>query len=304
MRQYRKSVMKTRHSQYTLPAGYGGSPALLTYHLLRYGADSSAFCCHTGLRPIDDWNSIVVVEAREREIEILLNAPYLRIRPAPGSADFSWPKLDAGAKAGLRAMLKKGLYLCDAIQDMGARAAVELHHEKRNSDSIAVRTRRLQVAFIEKLPGEDLISLYTLCRIAAESWHGVNMMPAHVFGNPMSSVFEKELVFKETLLRFGSWFLFGEVRGYGPRSYHRRQLLDETHKEAINPSYSSPHSPPIQKESALVATMNHELHMRFKVRVRDLDSKVLPMVEEVIGATKPAFKDPPSQRGHGSAAAV
>ena len=295
--------MKTRHRQYTLPAGYGGSPAVVSYQLrVPGGAHSSAFFCQTNLRRIDEWGSLAVVEGREREIEILLNAPYLRLRPAPDAGEFTWPKLDhEGPRAKLRDMLKKALYLCDVIRDMWARAVCEsrLPGGPFSPSHIAVRTRRLQVAFLEGLGDDDLIAVYTLCRIAVESWHGMSMKPAHIFGNPLSSVFEKELVYKETLLRYGSWFLFGEVRGYGARSHHRRQLLDDTHKEHTE---SPHHLRPILKESALVATMNHALHKRLGVPVRDLDGKVLPRVEKMIGARSPVFRDPPSRHGHGSAA--
>lgn len=66
------------------------------------------------------------MKGREREIEVLLNAPFLPLLPSPRAADFTWPKLDAEPKAKLRGMLKGSLYLCDVLRDMEARAVVEL----------------------------------------------------------------------------------------------------------------------------------------------------------------------------------
>lgn len=101
---------------------------------------------------------------------------------------------------------------------------VFVRQQRLEQEIIPVKTRRLQVYYLEKMGDDDLIHLYTLCRITVESWHQVNMQPAHIFGDPASSLFEKDIVFQETLLRHGSWFLFAEVCGFYARAYHRREL--------------------------------------------------------------------------------
>lgn len=176
---------------------------------------------------------------RELEIEVLLNAPYFRLRPAPGAADFAWPRLNTHAKCNLRALLKRALYQTDVMRDMEAKAIVSLgvpahrwsfqpgrapfdafdvsttelvqlahsipeFQSLLSKELIPIRTRRLQTAYLRSLSERDLIGLYALCRIAVESWHEVRMLPAHKFGNAESTLFEKELSFKETVLRHGS----------------------------------------------------------------------------------------------------
>lgn len=230
-------------------------------------------------------------------------------------------------------MLKRATYLTDILRDMEALAVVSLGlpcflwkstypdgqisdprtapsgvldrlargstalQRVLKSEIVPVQTRRLQVRFIRGLPTEDLVGLYALCRITVESWHESHMLPAHTFGNAGGSLFEKELSFKETLLRYGSWFLYGEVRGYAGRAAHKKKLLEDVYSETVRQP-----SRPIDWEHTLVGTMHEQLMWRLAVDIRRLESKALKEVEKMIGAREPAFDNPASRLGHGAAA--
>ncbi|KFH41361.1 hypothetical protein ACRE_079150 [Hapsidospora chrysogenum ATCC 11550] len=327
MQSYMKAILKESHAKYVLPPDYGGSPGLLGYE---YVLISFSTWTHLPiLQPVYEWKSLKILEAREREIEFLLDSSWLRLGPATGPAGIPWPKLDPGPKAKFRALLKKGLYLCDTIRDMEAKAVVELgcpsrahaFHPARwpyeepaapgsprdffcrpgmvhETDTdmvegtmkrvIPQKTRNLQKKFLGVAPVDDLVAIYMVQRIVGESWlekcipfgveHGVdNLVPFYLN------------VLQELLMRHGSWYLYDEFRGdaaMGARLLQaRRETAEELREMELEPDGA---------DRMLLIVMCYELSRRLGVQPHELADEVATIVEQMIGAERPAFNDPPS----------
>jgi hypothetical protein len=277
-----------------------------------------------------DWRSLVEVEDREREIRILLSAPYLRINPGPSGKAYTWPRLDATSKHGLDRLLKRALYRCDALRDLEAQAVVNVglpvsaysfRPQKRKlgargrdmvieQSGTAAKQRRLrqvtipnearslQIQYLKDLPDVDIFAIFALTRVAVESWHEFRMLPAHDFGTDFTTLHDRQVAFQETILRQGSYFLYSEVRGFGVRARHRTEMLNECMDslDEIELNVDRDLHP------SLYTSLRNELRDRINVPKEDFEKVVLGRIEKLIGAKEPAFQDPPSRRGHGAAA--
>ncbi|KAF4122513.1 hypothetical protein GMORB2_7505 [Geosmithia morbida] len=320
---HRRSILREKHRSYSypLPAGCASPSALLIYQLT-FSGPSKGLACYAKIHSAGDWGSLKVVEWRRIEVERLLDAPYLRLRPGPAASDFTWPRLDASGRSGLRAMLRRALYMCDTLHDMEAKAFVDMDmpvNRWRNrrardvlpeggpafaaqyrsltgnsvglrrmlvKEMVAVTARRHQVAMLQSLPDDDLIGLFMLCRVATESWRENHMTPRHDAAGQPLTLFEQEVSFKETILRFGSWSLYAEVRDFGPRATHRRWLLKKTQADVVD---ADPQAC-LRAESSLIATLNSELVRRLNTSIQSIERKVFPIAEAMIGARSPAFE--------------
>lgn len=339
MNENSKSIIRTKHKSFELPAGGLSQPYILGYAFDVVELDPIRMGAFPRMLDITVWESLDKVVTREKEIEILLNAPYLRLKPGPGCTPLPWPSLEPGTCAELRALLKRGLYLCDAIADLEARAVYEIgvpskhhsfvpddkechqsvaftklvndcpqFHKLVRQDVVPVKTRRLQIVYIESLPDDDLCALYALCRIVTESWIEARML--HFGSRPFESSDdedddanqaddedddnrslriwrEKEVALQETLLRHGSYFLYAEVRGHGARANHGRELARRSLKQSRDYMTGSLR---INWEPGLQMTLKKELRDRFNVDIDNLERCVMNRVDDLIGATRPSFE--------------
>lgn len=283
--------------------------------------------------PVNEWESIEEVKCREREVKILLNAPYLRLNPGPGASAFTWPKLACPVmREKLRAILKRALYQCDRLRDMEALAVAENELPARaydyfpdisnlpsnlaqslinsgldtdlqryiSSESVPLAARRLQRRQLRRLHLNELAEMFILCRIAVESWHASKMLPPYRIGDESNDNFPREKAFQETLLRYGSYFLYSEARGFGARAKHKREMFEKTESHLFQ--YGTEDGP-FKNDHPLFDRLKDELKDRLKVGDRNhLEAAIFAHVEELIGAKAgTVFENPPSARGYGAA---
>lgn len=161
------------------------------------------------------------------------------------------------------------------------------------------RARVLQVAYMRSLSTDDLMGLFMLAWVALVSWresrrgpfaqlqmhnHPVEDQP--VEDEPIENVLDGQMplesqfqlvAFHETILSRGSCFLFCDVRRYGERATHHRQMLDDT--EAVHGEINAnPHL-----EQLLHVTLEEELCARLGVSRAELTQAVEAEVAEKIG---------------------
>lgn len=327
-------MLKNIHKGYELPAGAGGKSSVLLAYDYGYGDgkhEDTDEAVGVVLR-VTGWGSLVEVEDREREIGILLSAPYLRINPGPGGTAYTWPRLDSTSRQGLHHLLKRALYHCDALRDLEGQAVVNVglpvsaysfrpqapkldatgrdvaveesgtpaKQRRLRQVTIPNEARHLQIQYLKELPDADIFAIFALTRVAVESWHEFRMLPAHDFGTDFTTLHDRQVAFQETILRQGSYFLYSEVRGFGVRARHRTEMLNDCMDslDEIELNVDRDLCP------SLYTSLRNELRARINVPRRDLERAVLGRVEKLIGAREPAFADPPSRRGHGAAAAA
>ena len=79
-------------------------------------------------------------------------------------------------------------------------------------------TRQFQYKYIHSLPQAELYHLMALVLLAREGWR--QWAQLRDWDNRLDIRDRRESAFMETLMRHGSAFLYGEVRGYGARALH------------------------------------------------------------------------------------
>lgn len=308
LEEYKLSIINFKHADYSdkfLPVGCASSPVMLIYNI-SMPQPSRGLRCYPSIRSRSDWGSLEVAEHRELEIEKLLNSSYLRLRPGPASTDFSWPRLDASGKLKMRAMLKKALYTADAIHDIEAKVSIEMDIPTRRAldksssfpgespltrnEAVAIATRQQQVSFIKDLETPDLVDLFMLCTLASASWiersqgsHEFSVLEIEGLETVSLSRWLRYISFREAILRYGSWYLYAEVRGFGSRARHHRRLRQSTQADVVEADPDSR----LRREKTLFATVNSELAERIGEPVPAIDLKIFDMVEKRIGAMKP-----------------
>jgi hypothetical protein len=344
MQNYMKGILKERHEKYILPPGYGCGGGIWKERREKYGLPPghsetpglvgyeyvlASFCNWTHLpmlQPVHEWKSLRILEAREREIEVLLDSPWLRPEPPVGPAGIPWPRLEPGPKAKFRALLKKGLYLCDAIRDMEARAVVKLGCPSKNhafhparwpyEEPAAARaffgrpgmvpdrasemvegpmewkipkeTLKFQRWFLMDASDDELVAIYMLLWIVTESWLEEHIPPAIENGTSNTIPFFMRLI-HELLMRHGSWYLYGEITDDAPiRGQRLRQWRQETTVE-----FKEKMREPGGMYKMLGAVLLYELKKRLDGAL-ELRTKIVAIVEKNIGAERPAFLEPPS----------
>ncbi|VUC22417.1 unnamed protein product [Clonostachys rosea] len=275
-------------------------------------------------------NSFVVLEKlrkRDNELEILLRAPYFLLERGPGATPPSWPAFpNKDSKSLLRSLLKRAIDRCGVLADMEGRAVVDVgkpsqwydympesggdtatthnnsysawmamcatEHEIK-SELVPKRTLELQMEYLESLSFDSLVELHFLGTYLAECRRMASPKTA-----PMElEDFIQEHLFQESILRHGSWTLYGEIRGYGARSAHCRQMRDKILEEMVFRSYEeNPAWDMVHLEGLRAAV--HSILLR---RVGGVDiweigalrAQVYKRVGAMIGAPD-AFKNPPS----------
>lgn len=102
------------------------------------------------------------------------------------------------------------------------------------------RARVLQARYMRSLSTDDLMGVFMLLLVATVSWEEARTIvraqweeePVTGEGDPVTVhqnlQRESQLVaLQESILRRGTCFLYCDVRGYGERAKHRRQMMDE-----------------------------------------------------------------------------
>lgn len=125
---YHKSILKNLHKNREIPTGSRGTSTAVLAHRYIYGeaGDPSTRDAVCVVLPIEDVSSLAEVEQRERRVEILLKAPFLRVQPGPSGRNYTWPRLSGEPRETFRRMMRRALHQCDAIQDFEAQAATDL----------------------------------------------------------------------------------------------------------------------------------------------------------------------------------
>lgn len=262
---------------------------------------------------------------RDAEINTLLNtSSYLRLCPdiTPG-AKISWPQLDASSVDKLRYILRRALYICDAIYDIEAQSVLALdlpvpayrfsprtahpltqekatdwYHFLQSSHrdelqralclwKIPSLTRTRQFKFIQVLPNTDLLALWTLCYLASQSFHEWR---STAFLGDLAECTGQERAFKHCILSYGSYFLYGHVRGNGARSRHNASLFNPVINEFTTDDPTEANRLP----PGSLAALNNTLMKRLGVQIRDVDDKALDLLVGVLGVKKKVFDNPPS----------
>ena len=269
------------------------------------------------------------MKQRDAEIDSLLNSSsYLRLCAAPGAEMPSWPQLEDEARDALRTILRRALYICDAMYDIEAQCVIAtelpvltyrfypriaqpltyaqsmtwyqftdaslsaVYQQILCISTIPNATRKMQFHFIRSLSDTDLLGLWALCYVATESFH--EWRSTAFFGD-MEDVTGKERAFKHCILSYGSYFLYGHVRGSGARSKHNASLLSPVVNEFTT---DDPIEANFLRPGAL-AGLSNTLMYRLDVGIRDVDARALELLAEVLGVEKKAFDNPPSTTAWG-----
>lgn len=286
---------------------------------------SPRYVSYTEIAFTDDWQAIKVMQERDAEIHSLLNtSSYLRLCPdtTPG-AKIIWPQLKTDAVGKLRRMLRRALCICDAMYDIEAQSVVAMdlpvpayrflprvtrpltkdetadwYHFLQSSYrdelqralcfcKIPSLARNRQFKFIQTLPNADLLALWTLCYLASESFHEWRSTAFH---EDLEETTGKERAFKHCILSYGSYFLYGHVRGSGARSRHTASLFNPVIKELTTEDPEEANQLP----PGALAALNNTLMKRLDVGIRDVDDKALDRLVNVLGVERKVFDNPPS----------
>lgn len=265
------------------------------------------------------------MQEREAEINTLIyTSGYLRIcHNISPDAKKAWPKLEDDAVSKLRVMLRKALYICDALYDIEAQAVLDMdlpvpayrflprctrpltktettdwyyflqssHRDELQRALCLIRiptmARNDQFRFIQRLPTEDILALWTLCYFASESFHEWRSTASR---GDMDEAIGKERALKHCILSYGSYFLYGHVRGSGARSRHTTSLFNPVIREFTTDDPEEANALP----PGALAAMNNSLMKRLDVSIRKVDEKALDMLVEELGVKKEVFDNPPS----------
>ncbi|KAI1491993.1 hypothetical protein F5X96DRAFT_432529 [Biscogniauxia mediterranea] len=249
------------------------------------------------------------LELRENRIEFLVqNFHHFGLAAVAGIGPMT-----SAQRERLAPLIRRALWQCDAISDIAARVPIipeedtscmserELRAYEAHCDDMDrvacddphrfVNARAAQLAYVRGLATEDLAALLLLVTVLGSRY--VQLRKREWAAHPRGRGRERALIFEETTLRHGSWFLWAEICGSASMHAHALSMVQAGCEELGQFEAGSPLAPPGVK-----MTLMELLRKRFQAgadaaappRGNKIIVKAFNLIKRIIGV-KPEEDD-------------
>ncbi|KAI0597758.1 hypothetical protein F4775DRAFT_217401 [Biscogniauxia sp. FL1348] len=226
------------------------------------------------------------LELRESRIEFLVKRIHMLSKSSMFITVTGFSATTPAQRERLTPLLRRALWQCDAISDIAARVPVipeedmsDMNERERQEyeaycnamDQIAlddpyrfVNARAAQLAYVRGLATEDLAALLLLVTVLGTGYARLKGS-AHVRGRLDTEDIwgpharERALIFEETTLRHGSWFLWAEICGSASMRTHAHHMIWHGCDELTEFEAGAPFAPP-----GIKMTLMEQLRRRFQ----------------------------------------